>query len=638
MPASPLAASSESPSNVDDKWSSSVLGIRAYKGIGLVNAWKCQVSRVLTSAFKPMTISAMPAEFIDILLNVDRDSLEHLWIKTFHDDPRHMSLGQMRFLIDTFLADSSDIKLTPDQYSDWIAELLLLLNADEERGIISREYFLKLFPLWTCSRLLFVPERRGVIHEIIHAWRYLDISNCGVLSANSMTNWLLPFAFRRIFAHPGSDDSALRNAWLELVPFKGATRYTEWINHWTEFSNVNSLSFVDELDTRANATGLAIQASLLLGVAEPPLSDLDNLLSLCGSSKQARSRAFSLWLVSLRHGKRRFRTSSIAETETLPKAILRLHDIRPACRAIWSQSLRLTVGNTLPESHLPLFRAWFSKIIAGLGIGLSHLTEEQVLLRDEFIGRFLTEDEVASLWERFAQTESGRIAPEELLKLLAGVHAQLKKSGTDFSPSIVEDWLRCFVKFCNDLDLCADKENPTIAKRAFMSAFPLFYATLSESLVPERNIENLAVTAVWPKAEEKEIIYAEPVLRNLLRESWAKLVPHNLNIPCQDWWLDRCVERLERRGSGVSRATFMSLFLTEAEIDQIISSVDELDLKTLGKILGQALGPESPSEAIQEFYLMVDTDFRARDLEKLATVSTESFRIAFPLWFVAHGF
>jgi len=626
--------SMEIPSFIREKWNSTVSGIRAYKGVSLIKAWEVQTCKTMVSLFPPHSLGDMPVEIMNIHSNLDYGSLEHLWVKTFHSNMHHMSLGQIRFLIDEFLASHAAVKLSPAQYSDWIGELLLLLNATEETGAVTKEHFLKLFPLWVGSRVLRPGERRAAIQEIVYSWNYLDISDCGVLSETSVSDWLLPFAFRKLYPQTGGDDTDLKDAWLKMMMPKGAVRKSHWINKWSEFLTLSPLAFVEELETTANAIGLGRQALMFLGVTNGSIANLQQLLSLSKPNKQSRSRAFSLWLVTLDHGRSRFTPFSIADSSCKPAPLLTIRDSREMCNMFWTEYLGEENLGVIPSSELIVFTDWSNKLLTKLALGEGKEDDSRVILRDELVSRFLTESELDSLWSKFAVLHPEKIKPGELRKLLLAAYRDRASNSTEPGEWVVEQWMCTFVKMCSDLGFLGSDE---ITKDIFYPVFPLFFAAHSLTSPTTIALENEAVASVWPLEGALEVVYSEPTLRNLLREIWPRMVPQDLNMPCQDWWLDRCVLRLKRAGKGVSRSMFSSLFLSQDELETILTSIPHLNQEALAMILSNAADPEIGPECMEEFYLLTDLKHRAHDADHLSAISRDAFRTAFPLWLAANG-
>ena len=610
------------PPQIRDKWVETVKGIGDYRGTTLLRAWELQTCKTMVAVFPPHFMNNMPAEFMDVHLNVDYHSLEHLWVKTFHLNLRKMNLGQIRYLIDVFLTNHTQIRLNPAQYSDWIGELLLILNADEETGTVTKDNFLKLFPLWLSSRILNMVERRGAVHEIIFSWTYLDVSDCGVLSEESITNLLLPYAFRRLYPRSGPDDSDLKEAWIKLMKPEGAMRKSEWINEWSEFQSLNPLAFVDELDNTANIMGLGRQAMMYLGVSEGSIPNLERLLSLANPNKQARSRAFSLWLVTLDHGRLRFAPMSVAENTCKAIPVLSLAEARDMCQIWWTHYLGPVEGNL----HTKMFTDWSNRLLDSLSI------QSGPILRDELVGRFLTDLEVEALWTQFAVTQTHRISPEEMRALFVQIYLE-NNVGGDW---VIEQWMHAFAKMCYELGLFDDPKLALVTKRVFTSAFPLFFASNCLSTVTEQ-LENEAVSAVWPIEDAQQVMYSEYNLRNLLREIWKKIVPEELKMPCQDWWLDRCVLRLGKVGTGITRSLFSSLFISREEVEALLCAIPELNQASLAKLLTNATEDIGPAK-MEEFYLLTDLKHRSIGVEQLSEISREAFRIAFPLWLAANGY
>jgi len=175
--------------------------------------------------------------------------------------------------------------------------------------------------------------------------------------------------------------------------------------------------------------------------------------------------------------------------------------------------------------------------------------------------------------------------------------------------------------------------HPTyFTEQAFSWAFALWYAGTD----PGRHVEiDNRISEIWPKNKENRLVYSKPAIRNLLREMWDQLVPKYLNMPCQQWWLDRCTARLEKAGTGITRDTFYSLFLSEDEIYRIACCITHFNSKNLTKLLTAATKKELlPTDIVQEFFLIINDESTS---DPNFEIKRTDFAYAFPLWFAANS-
>jgi hypothetical protein len=618
------------PQAITSKWESATSGIRAYKGNGIAERFKTQCIRSVLVTFGIQSISNIPDEVVHIHMNLDHMSLDHLWVKSFGGDTREINVSQARYMLEVFLNDRSDLKLTPTEYTTWVGELILLLDGNQVSGVIKREKFIKLFPLWHASRVLFVPARRNPVQHILHSWKYLDVSNSGVLTVESVKTWLLPFAFRMLFPATDVNDSDLMELWLNLMMKLDLQRHCDWINHWSEFVDLNPTVFEDDLSDQVR-TGILVDGTIgHFGGSQGREVDLEALFSLSGTSIEKKARIYTLWMVTLAHRNSRFCATSFANRACDPISILRPADVTSVCEKVWSEGLGEEC-NALPD----VFSKWADQVISASR--MQGITGSDTILRDRFVDRFLTDSEVDSLWAKFAVSAHVRIQAKELHKLFQALYLSMEFTGNSQGPWIIEQWIFDFLHFTSALNLLEDCGVPVLTKRAFSAAFPLFVATIGNpsSLIPEESIPG----QVWPVSQTQQIVYAEILVKVLLRDVWSKMVPESLNMPCQEWWLTRCWDRLARVGRGVTRDAFMSLFVSRIELDRILSSVHVLNVESISKILTRAVSHQSQTsfEHIQEFFLLTEINHRSSDADQLASITPDAFRIAFPLWYAAHG-
>ena len=608
---------------INAMWFTAIGGLPNYTGSGWFEVWRDRVITSVITGFRKSDIVHVPSEYIGLKLGVDSQSIEHLWIKSVGSDGFVMDLGQVRSLLDMLLVERSSMRVSSSEYSEWLMELLKLLNADEETGSVRKEKFQKLFGLWWSSRLWFIPRKRSMIEEILLAWDYVDVSGSGVVRKESLSRTLLPFAFRVICPETGRDDAALKSVWVErmLAVCVSSCKKTDWLNHWMEFSNLDPSSFRDLFADRGTRVHMATQALRHFKIPYNNLTlvDFESLFEL---ADHEQSRLFCLWLVTLNHGNKEYALPSLPETLIEPNAIIRnLSSFRALCRDIWASYV--APSNAIDEGKI-LFNDWVDKMI--LCVSLPCAEGTVLVLRDTFVGRFFREEEVEALWP--AQTS--KISAENCMRLLTGLYKSLEPSnGNCAGPWIIELWMHQLVLLAMH---ATGSKRPEISKSGFKAVFPLFYASLRlESQSGDTHAK------VWPESEAGKLVFSKPHLRNMLRDVWQNTVPGNLNLVCQDWWVSRCCAIFEKAGRGVSRADFLAIFITPAEIEVIIKSLTTLDAQTLSLLLVNACVGKAaavpPTDWISEYFMIGDI----QQDNPLPTDLEDQFRFAFPLWLAAHS-
>lgn len=614
-------------------WLHGSSSLRGSRGFQLLESWKTNTIQSAVLTFAREDVEDVPLEYMELYLNIDASSLEHLWIKIMRKDCDNMDIAHIRLLVETLLTDRCQVKLSPTDYSNWVGELVLLLNGDETTGSVSKKSFLKLFGLWYCSRLWFVPVRRSPVGHILNAWNFVDVSDCGVVMIESITRYLLPYAFRVLFPHDGTDSTDLKDRWIELVKPQNPLTKAAWINHWSEFEYLNPLIFADSVESGANHVFLARQAIASLGLRmdEQLLMDLDSLFTLAPATPQGRSRVFALWLVTLRHSKSVYFPESPANRTTEPLAVIRsLDSFQASCVGIWYHLFGVHPSSPLPEAQRSVLEQWTWRLFDSVNLGRSR--DDVVVLRSELCDRFLTRFEVETIWTRFGANKQ-RLRRADLRMVLTGVYHYAGFRDSDPGPYIIEAWMYDFVEIAKFL--FEQVTDPYITKAIFFSVFPLVCASVRP---PRVTAVDAQLADIWP--DNGKILFSEPLLRNLLREVWEKVIPAHLNMPVQDWWIERCAQRLVQSGRGVSRSMFYSLFITSQEMDRIIASVNRLDPATVLRLLSNCVLDNDgliPTDWVEEFYLLSDFNVHQDDIKGFQAVTRDQFRLSFPLWVAAHG-
>ena len=612
-------------------WKRNVSNLRTYRGNPLAGSWKSNTVQSAILTFGRESVDDIPVEYMELYLSSDQSSLEHLWIKVSRSDPESMDLARSRLMLETLLTERCQVKLAPADYNNWVGELVLLLDGDESTGTISRRMFCKLFPLWYVSRLWSIPVRRSPVGHIINGWNFLDISDSGVLSPESIALYLLPYAFRVLFPKKSESDAEMKDRWIQMLKPPNPMTKAQWVNHWTVFDYLNPLAFVEALETAASRTDLARQALASLGV-QPDMHVFINLETLVSfaHTPQDCSRAFALWLVTLQHSNSFYFPESVADRTTEPRAVIRsIESLRSSCLGIWFYLLGIHPSSALSPEQTAALERWTHKVIDSVNLATDG---ELLVLRSEFTARFLTPFESETIWTRFGANKE-RLRRNDLRGLLIGLYHYAGFRGTHPGPDIVEQWMFEFVEVSSFL--FEDWASAYITKPIFLAVFPLVCAAVAPPKVADIDPR---LAQIWP--ENDKILYSEPILKNLLREVWEALVPANLNLPVQDWWIDRCAARLVSAGKGVTRDAFLSIFMTQAEVDRILSSVRKLDPPTILRLLSNTVLEDDgliPTDWVEEFYLLSDFRILQQEIDQLEEVPREQFRLSFPLWVAAHG-
>ena len=619
-------------SELEAKWIAATQSIPGYTASDWFEAWKTLVSQSLHTRFRRKDIFQIPSECIELHFGADPASLEHLWIRTLGHDGDSMNLGRSRRLLDVLLLERSLMRLSSEEYSEWLKEFLNLLCADQETGSVSKNNFLRLFALWYSSRIWFIPSRRTPIEEILHSWEYVDVSGSGVVSAERLSRTLLPFAFRVIYSNSGEDDTALKIVWIERMFACVSCRKADWENHWTEFSNLDLLSFSDVLMNKEQREVVATHALRYFNIeySAQIFEELESLFAISEttSSKQQKSRLFSLWLVTLKHGIDKY-SASKSPIEPMIEAIPVIRSraaFRAMCWDVWASYI--SPPRVRVEDAKTFFNDWLEKMIDTHSLESS---EETVLvLRDKFVERFVPDSDVERLWPVDA---TSRITPDQLMNLLIGVHKSLQPlNGNCQGPWIIETWIHHFLVLAMHASGTIRAE---ITRSAFRSVFPLFFASLRIQTSVGKHVFDSNFS--WLKSDAHKLIYSKPHLCNLLREVWDKSVPAELNLVCQEWWVDRCTEVFEEFGKGVSRKSFFDLFMTREETCAILASINKLDERTMARLLTNAVleGKDAdgfiPADWVAEYFMIADLDMRSSALH------TDQFEFAFPLWLASHS-
>ena len=624
------------PQPIREKWER-VMGLSGISNDSLLfRDWYQELSHALLNMARVVKLDQIPSEVMNILLNVDQYSVEYLWMKVSRSTDQFMTLDRVRLLVETLLTEKCSIRITPTAYTKWLAQLLGLLEADEDRGIITRDAFLSRFAIWSCSRLWCIPIHRHPIEEIVFSWRYLDIGDSGVLSHDTIKDYLLPYAFRLLYPETAKDDSKLKEVWIEeMLPLFTGTR-NQWINHWTEFKTLNTklwMNYVTHLESRKS---LAERALSFFGVdaEEDQFLFLEDLIALGAPFKLHQSRILGLWVVSLNHPNYVHASMSSMDTKMDPVPFCTSQlKLKEYCLLAW------TGGAALAKTEKTLFEAWSKKVLTACTV-TPEVDDNILVLRKEFVDRFPTKEESNFIWNKFAGTDpDNKLTTQALFSILRGIYEAKGFKGPHQGEWIIDDWMHEFVTMIS-AKYCLPGVQLVVGKAVFAWAFPLLYA----SIEPKWHVPiDPRIESVWPITHKDVIIYSKPVMRNFLREIWAKVIPPSLNMPCQQWWIDRVTGRLIEDGKGITRDKFYSIFLHPDETFRIC--MQELNSRNLTRILTMTAEQSSlkngliPTEFVEEFFLLTDVNPEDpmkgnKDDFKL---DRKIFQYAFPLWFAAHS-
>ena len=580
--------------------------------------WTFDVARSLCCNFDRSSIDAIPLEYKNLFMNPARDSLKALWMKTSRSNSSHIGIGRIRQLVEFLVTSNCEYKISPKDYSKWISQLIIICDGDHSTGSLNFDMFIDRFHIWYASRAWKARRNLSPVDDVIQSWKFLDVGDCGVLPISCLKDHLLPYAFRVLYPESESDDSELKAKWIELMTPVFVGTKSQWINHWKEFIKLDFKRFIVIVSDDESCKTLAVEAIDFLEIdySEEYLLRLEDLMSSSGISKLQRARVFCLWLVTLHHNNYIYEQSYMLEEKIRPEpTITSIADFRQYCLFMW------TGGASVLPSEASHFDKWVNSMIDNCS--MKNGTEGLLVFRSEFLSRFLTSTEIDTIWCKFVGDGAGRIVPSDLRHILKGVYAMRNFTGCLPGEWIVDKWFAQFVSYVR-ARYSVPGQPLYVTRMAFSWALPLVVATIH----PKRYGDvPLSICNIWPLELDQEIVYSEPVLRNLLRQVWDKTVPSDLNLPCQQWWLDRCISIFAREGKGITRDTFYSIFVSQDELYRIC--MQKLDAKFLSTILTD---PKCiTSNCYEEFFLIANVSDTSAELDK------EVFKYAYPLWFAAHG-
>jgi len=627
---------------IHEKWEKTCTNGTRFRAYDVGPMWMRLVDDRLRVILDPLELIHGPSEIICIHINVDEYSLLHLWHSRGGIQATTMDLGCMRSILGSLLhnwnIDPSEI-----DYVNEIEDFVMYLNGDRDTGDVDFEDFVAYFPLWFSSRVWLVyeklPSNSSPVEEIIRSWSYLDISDCEAISQQTMRDVLLPYVFRVLYPKLGDvDDSILQSRWIRyMLKVVDCTR-KNWINHWTIFSNMKTSNLIrcDFSDPEALTTEFLDWFNVSVGSEEefrPHVVELQNLLTQTPSSKKAKGRAFALWIVS--------RTDDIVG-RFLPVAIGERYV--PAHPLITDIKEFHTIARNIWETYFPPFKDGLLKHrrhFETWSLRLRRATtcpfagENFLVLRKSLCDQFITQIETETIWNRCVGKTESRIPPQTLFTLLLGVYQYMfdPKPASEGS-WIVRDWMEDFTALASLIP--DNRENVIITKDVFLIVFPLWYASIYPH---DDEKEETKLMHVWPKSQNRRIIFSESVLRSLLTKAWDTIIPSDVGSACQDWWVERCCDKLARlsKGSGIDRTLFLSLFISETEIDHIQDYYQTINSEYLMEILSACLGissEEIPSDILEEFFLI--TDVRPPRNPSEFVLPRAVFRYSFSLWAAAH--
>jgi hypothetical protein len=582
--------------------------------------WIMKVAKAFCSNFDRSSVDDVPHEFRNLFMNPARESINVLCLRILGEEPVLIGIGQVRIIVEFVLDYCCEYKISPKDYSSWISQLIVICEADMSKGAIRRELFISRFYIWFASRSWKAWRNIPPIEDIITSWKFVDVGDSGVLSMSSMKNHLLPYAFRVMFPESSADDSELKSKWIQIMmPVFNGTR-SQWINHWREFSKLDFKRFITIVSEVEDRKTLAMEGMDFLEVDcdDKYIADLGDLMTSIELTKIRKARVFCLWLVSIRHNHYVYKPVNVLE-ERIPNkpSITSVAEFRDYCLFMW------TGGASISPAEGQHFDKWMNSMIEICSISKNR-TREFLALRSDLVGRFLTADEVNTIWRRFIGESTDRLVPSDLRHILRGVYTMKSFNGFNAGEWIIEKWYQQLMTYVRARYSIPGKPL-YVTRMAFSWALPLVVACICPKRLGDAYPE---IRQAWPDSLKKEIVYSEPVIRNLLRKVWDSTVPCDLNLPCQQWWLDRCISRFSKEGKGITRDRFYGIFVSQDELYRI--SMQKLDSKFLSNILTDP--NDTQSNSYEEFFLIAhvsQTDL-SRELDK------KVFMYAFPLWFAAH--
>jgi len=637
----------QSPLNIilQDKWREATRDDEGYTGTCLEASWLERVRSILHEKLDCLGIGGMATDALALHLNVDDFSMVHLWYSSGALDESIMELKVSRKLVANVLG-LRGLNLDRANFTVVFEEFLLYLNADTDSGFIDFEDYMKYFPIWYVSRRW--PSNseqlnQSVILEIIRAWDNLDVSDSGLISRRSMEKFLLPFAFRLLYQDEAT--SLLRERWIRfMLRILDCTR-SNWVNHWMEYMFLDPLKFTqDDIPTGSNQKRVnefvedALTFAGLFPMSDEQfaahVSDYLSLVTQTTSSVESRSRAIALWIVSRKtRFTRNFVPSSIAEQLIPREPLIQDWDvIRSSLADIWNTYF--PPGEDGRMQHQTHFDIWLGRMIGGLNMRKS---PKLLMLRKSLNDKFISQIEVETLWDEFLGRKSIRIPPHKLIALLHAIYKDFYgEEQLSEGNWVIREWLEDITA----LALLIPENHPDviITKDVFLVVFPIWFSCVfpKASQTGDDRMED-----IWPKSTEKRVIFSEPNLRAFLGKMWNSMMPTDIGIPCPEWWLRRCCNRLalQSESQGVTRQLFSSIIFSPDEVNYIYEYYQVMNSQTLIELLHNSIDrdqyPDFPNELVEEFFLIADTPPPRSGGEFVLPHST--FVFAFPLWAAAHA-
>ena len=630
---------------VKDTWNNISRSENSYTGASLGEDWTTRMTSIIEQRVEALQMEETLTETISFFTNVDDFSMLHLWYAAGGTEETVLELTSSRKLVSQILK-LRGFELDRSNFTAVFEEFLLYLNADVDSGSIDFEDYMEFFPVWYVSRRWLVTRdesNQSAIIEIINAWDSLDISDCGLISRRSMEKFLLPFAFGLLYRDKGTD--ILRDRWVRfMLRVLDCTR-SDWVNHWTEFMFLDPLKFKDEdIPTGSNQkkVNAFVEDALTFAGLFPMtdeqfashVSDYLSLISQASSSPESRSRAAALWLVSRKtRFTQNFLPSSIGE-HLIPKEPI-IQDwtvLRDSLADVWN--IYFPPGENGHMHHQTHFDIWVGRITRGLNLRRS---PRLLILRKSLCEKFISQLETETLWDEYVSRKSSRIHPHQLIRLLHGVYKIMyHEEQTSEGNWVIREWLEDITALA--LLIPENQPDVIITKDVFLIVFPIWYSC---TFPTEQITDNERIETIWPKSSEKRVIFSELNLRTLLEKMWNSIMPADIGLPCQEWWIMRCCNRLAKvsGGEGVTRKMFASLFLSPDEVNYIYEYYQVMNSQNLVELLHNCVDrdeyPDFPTELAEEFFLIADTPPPKSGGTFVLPHST--FVFAFPLWAAAHA-
>ena len=625
----------------------------SYRGLHLEDDWIKRMESVMPKLAGSGMTDSLHREIVKFYSNVDDHSLVHLWYNCGNIDSQDMHIANSRRLVSHIL-NLRGFRLDRINFTTVFEEFLVYLNADPESGAIVYDDFIRFFPIWYVSRQWRVDSgetNETPILQIIRAWDTLDISDSGLISRRSMEKILLPYAFRVLYPDTASD--TLRDRWIRLMIRVFDCTQASWVNHWMTFMFLDPLKFKDDdVPTGSSpkkVTSFVEDALTYFGLF--PMSEEDFaghvsdylvLINQTTSSVESRSRAAALWITSrVARINHQFLPPTLAEKHLPREPILTdINVLQNSLANIWStyfppSAEDVNDGHTIIQ-HSAHFDRWASRIIASLNRATR--PRQLLVLRKHLCAQFISQLEVETLWDNYVGRKSTRIPPHKIIRLLHALYFEIY-SDQQLSEGnwVIREWLEDISALA--LLIHDNRPDIIITKDVFLIVFPLWYASISPAIQTEYEG---SIESVWPGSSGNRIIFSEPVLREFLTKMWDTLMPADIGLPCQEWWLVRCCNRLARMSNcqGVTRNLFASIFFHIDEVNYIYNHYQIMNSNNLIELLHNCLDqdqyPVFPTEFAEEFFLVADSPPPQNGGGEFI-LPHSTFIYAFPLWAAAHA-